>query len=256
MTPWRETLLWQLYAQTESYLTASLESERVEQGDAEGLPSRYLITHSPEEIQEHREMELRSTQDGVAMRLWHAGPVYRMTVVAKDRTGLFASIVGALTSFGMSIVRAEAFANVRGTAVDSFTFADPLRTLELNPPEVRRLEQVVADTVLGKRKAEDLLKGRAPYRRPGKSTFKARVTVDANASDRATLFHVVAEDRPRLLYELAEKIASFDCDIDVVLIDTEGRKALDVFYVMHMGLPLTDAVAQHLRQELEKVSGG
>ena len=56
-----------------------------------------------------------------------------LTVVTGDRAGLFASLAGTLSAFGMDIVKAEAFANESGTVIDTFAFADPMRTLELNP---------------------------------------------------------------------------------------------------------------------------
>ena len=62
-----------------------------------------------------------------------------MTLVAGDRPGLFASAAGTLAGFGMNILRAEAFSNRRGLVLDTFRFADPNRTLDLNPSEIDRL---------------------------------------------------------------------------------------------------------------------
>ena len=44
--------------------------------------------------------------------------------------------------------------------MDTFTFADPHRTLELNPPEMDRLRGVVRKVVEGKQEADKLLRGR------------------------------------------------------------------------------------------------
>ena len=40
---------------------------------------------------------------------------WQLTLVATDRPGLFATVAGTLASFGMNILKAEAFANRRGT---------------------------------------------------------------------------------------------------------------------------------------------
>ena len=47
----------------------------------------------------------------------------------------FASVAAVLSSFGFNILKAEAFSNAHGTVIDTFTFADPARNLELNPGE-------------------------------------------------------------------------------------------------------------------------
>jgi [protein-PII] uridylyltransferase len=74
---------------------------------------------------------------------------WQLTLVAIDRPGLFASVAGTLASFGMNILKAEAFANRQGLVLDTFTFADPSRTLDLNPSEVDRL-QTVLDVLTGR----------------------------------------------------------------------------------------------------------
>jgi len=66
----------------------------------------------------------------------------------------------------------------------------------------------------------------------------------------ATLVEIVAEDRPGLLYDLARTISTAGCNIEVVLIDTEAHKALDVFYVTRQGKKLDEAAQQSLRENL------
>ena len=70
-----------------------------------------------------------------------------LTVVAGDRPFLFASIAAALSSFGFNILKAEAFSNAHGKAIDTFTFADTARNLELNPEEGRDLTLTVVRTI-------------------------------------------------------------------------------------------------------------
>jgi [protein-PII] uridylyltransferase len=66
----------------------------------------------------------------------------------------------------------------------------------------------------------------------------------------------VAEDRPGLLYDIASTISSQDASIDVVLIDTEAHKAIDVFYVTAGGRKLAADKQRDLEQALLGVLRG
>jgi [protein-PII] uridylyltransferase len=157
----------------------------------------------------------------------------------------------------MNIVKAEAFNNESGLAVDEFRFTDPLRTLELNPPEVDRLRKTIERVVLGSDDVRSLLQRRRAWPRPGRVAHMApAVRFNNEASDSATLVDFVGEDRPGLLYDLASVFAGAGCNIEIVLIDTEGRKAVDVFYVTCSGHKLNDATQQKIRAGLAKAADG
>jgi [protein-PII] uridylyltransferase len=76
------------------------------------------------------------------------------------------------------------------------------------------------------------------------------VSFNNEASQAATLIEIVAEDRPGLLYDLAGAISSAGCNIEVVLIDTEAHKALDVFYVTRQRGKLTPDTQTKLQARL------
>ncbi|HUA21564.1 MAG TPA: HD domain-containing protein [Bryobacteraceae bacterium] len=258
MTPWRLEQLWQTYRITHRELLLELETERIQNVPKElpepaefirGFPVRYLRTHTPEQIRSHIELHELSRATGVAAQIEAASGVYRATIVARDRPALFAALAGAISSFGMDIVKAEAFSNAQGLILDTFLFADPGRTLELNPPENDRLRETLEQVALGRQSVEQLLRGR-PLRRPSKRTVPTQVYFDGAACETATLVEIVTEDRPRLLYDLAAAFSAAGCNIDVVLIDTEGRKAIDVFYVAAEGRKLTTAAQARIEQTL------
>ena len=78
---------------------------------------------------------------------------------------------------------------------------------------------------------------------------------DSEASSTATLIEIVAEDRPGLLYDLASAMSSHDVNIEVVLIDTQAHKAIDVFYVTANGQPLDTARQEALGEALRLACG-
>jgi [protein-PII] uridylyltransferase len=261
MTPWRLEQLWRVYLLAYEELTRELETKRIRKGDAagsggkaaflEGLPTRYLRTHSAEAVEGHFELSKQLETRAVAIEIQQQHGVYVLTLLTKDRPALFASVAGAISSFGLNILKAEAFSNAAGVVVDTFTFSDPHRTLELNPPEVDRLRGVVRRVVEGKQDADKLLRGRPkPILPSRKAHFKPRVSFKNDASEAATLVEIVAEDRPGLLYDLAHAISDAGCNIEVVMIDTEAHKALDVFYVTSRGTKLVETQQAELRESL------
>ncbi len=260
MTPWRMEQLWRAYLVTYRELTRELDTDRIQPAAVElpaaaefldGFPTRYLHTHDPGEIEAHLEMERKSRETGLAIDLRRDNGTYRLVVVARDRPGLLASITGALAGFGMNILKAEAFANRHGQILDTFAFADPTRTLELNPTELDRLRVTLERVILGRTEVRHLLQNRPKPARPSRlSQIRPRVSFDSEASGTSTLIEIVAEDRPGLLYDLTSTISAAGCNIEVVLIDTEAHKAFDVFYVTKGGEKLKAEAQESLKKRL------
>jgi [protein-PII] uridylyltransferase len=270
MSPWRLEQLWRVYSLGKQQLTRELSQSRIHtsagvpeigampaamQQFLEGLPLRYVRTHTREQIEHHAELDERRKRDGVASEITTQTGAYLLTVVAHDQPGLFARVCGALASFGMNIVKAEAASNAFGCALDFFRFTDPMRTLELNPTEIDRLQWTVDCVVKGSLEVAELLKRRRGTPRPSSSArILPIVRFNNDASDAATLIDFTGEDRPGLLYDLTSAITAAGCNIDLVMIDTEAHKALDVFYVTRNGRQLDEAVQDQLRAELERLA--
>lgn len=261
MTPWRADQLWRTYLIAYQELTSELETGRIHSftgaGKAteaflEGLPARYLRTHTMEQIEAHVALAERAGREGAAVALVRSNGYWQAVVATSDRPGLFASIAGALASFGMNILKAEAFANASGTILDSFVFTDPMRNLELNASEVDRLHETLCRVITGKTDVRKLLAGRRPLARHPHE-IEPHVAFNNRASKTATLIEIVAEDRPGLLYDLASTMSAVGCDIVVVLIDTEVNKALDVFYVTVNGGKVDGEKEEALRSALLEV---
>jgi [protein-PII] uridylyltransferase len=76
------------------------------------------------------------------------------------------------------------------------------------------------------------------------------VQFDSDACPTATLVEINTEDRPGLLYGLATVFSAQACNIDVVLVDTKGHRAIDVFYVAHEGRKLSLEMQARLKEML------
>ncbi|HEX3744537.1 MAG TPA: hypothetical protein VHW09_11425 [Bryobacteraceae bacterium] len=256
--PWRLDQLWRAYTATQHELLRELETERIEQVPGElppnasfvkGFPQRYLRAHPPAEIKGHVQLYEQSRPTGVAVSIEPVEGAYRVTIVARDKPSVFVSFAGAISSFGLDILKAEAFSNAAGVILDTFVVSDPKRILQLNPSEADRLRDLLQRVATGRTDPQKLMRVRGaaePHRRGD----PPRVQFDSEACPTATLVEIDAEDRPGLLYSLASVFSSSACNIDIVLVDTKGRRAIDVFYVAHEGRKLPPDMQDRLKEKL------
>jgi len=62
----------------------------------------------------------------------------------------------------------------------------------------------------------------------------------------------VAPNALGLLYRISRVIAEHSCNVDLVLIATEGGKAIDVFHLTQGGAKLTEAEQLALTSDLQR----
>ena len=61
------------------------------------------------------------------------------------------------------------------------------------------------------------------------------VRFDNEHSRKYTVIELMADDAPGLLYRTSRVISGCGCDVDLVLISTEGKKAVDVLHITKQG---------------------
>jgi [protein-PII] uridylyltransferase len=280
LTPWKAEMLWQLFVATANHLSRSLDRDRLHASDEgslleqiqsaaggapkseierflEGFPRRYLAVHSAAEIAGHFLLYRKLGSAPLQTELKAERHGFSLTLLTADRPRLFSTIAGVLAAWGMNIIKADAFANAAGVVLDTFHFTDLHRTLELNPSEVERFQASLSDVLGGRAALEPLLQSResASRARPPKVAVTTGVSFDDAASAHSTLLEVVTQDRAGLLYDMGSALARLDCNIEVALIDTEGQKAIDVFYLTSRGKKLEPQKQEVLREVLQGTLG-
>ncbi len=279
LNDWKRDLLWQLYVAAYNKLTLGFGEERIEEEDVgekllldlpadldadefesflEGFPRRYLMTVPPPEIHEHFRLASELSPDNpVQLRLTGRDDYYELCTVTPDRYYLFAKIVGLLSYFEMNILRGYGFSNRRNTVLDLFHFHDTRKVFALNPEEKVRFLHLLKRAVGDELSVEKILAGKEQSLifRPVGPPFAPTIHFEDEFSDNYSIMEIVAPDSLGLLYRIGREISELRCNIELVLISTEGHKAVDVFYLTFQGGKLPFELAQKLREQIAAAIG-
>ena len=147
----------------------------------------------------------------------------------------------------------------KGLVLDIVQFVDQERYLELNPKEAtEKFSTVLREVVSGRVDVTDRLRRReeSVLRRDRARGFPPIVHFDNQSSNRYTILEINAGDALGLLYRISRLISRHGCDVDLVLISTEGKKAIDVFHITKAGAKLAEPAQQALRADLQRMLGG
>lgn len=279
LTPWREELLWRLYVDTYNHLTLTYADELMDREGSrhsallvnrpddvsedevmaflEGLPRRYTQLFSRDAVYRHVRVSRELPPDTIKAWLDRVDSGWELTVLTHDRPFLFSNIAGVLSSFGMDILRGFAFTKPSGLIVDMFQFTDDEQFLELNAEGEGELLKLLERVVLGRADVAERLRGRE------QGAFRQRLPLsspvvhcDNDSSRRYTIVEIIAEDALGLLYRVSRAMSESGCAVDLVLIGTEGRRAIDVFHLTRNGVKLTPDQQAEVTGNLQRVLEG
>ncbi len=271
VTTWRKELLWRLYLGVHSVFERDHEDYRIRpessevlelaNGSAErrkmqlflaGFPVRYLRTHEPEQIYEHFQLASQLEPGGARAAANRVHGELEVVVLAWERPFLFASLCAAISSCDFNIEHAEAFSNEDGLVLDAFRVSGPRSAPkgEVDPRDIRRLKRRIRRIADGSLKPADLVSSIKLPADSWRDMEPPRVSFESETSARATIFYVHSRDRRGLLYELASVFSEHECDIDVVLCQTQGGRAIDAFYVRRNGAKLPEEDSNRISESL------
>ncbi|NCC22520.1 MAG: [protein-PII] uridylyltransferase [Alphaproteobacteria bacterium] len=209
---WKSRLLGDLYMKA----AVGLKGQKSVTGEDIRLPGDY----EPGETRIHFEPspEYQATQ---------------VTVFARDRVGLFATLAGGLSAAGANIIEARINTLEDGTVVDSFT----IQNLAGRPidkgwrqDEIRRAVMAALNGTLDIESEIARHKGNS-QKKDDIFEIPVRLRVNNRASRTDTVIEIAARDRPGLLYDITRALSEFSLQIRSAKITTMGIKAVDVFYV-------------------------
>jgi len=82
------------------------------------------------------------------------------------------------------------------------------------------------------------------------------VYADSQSSARYTIVDIIASNTLGLLHRVSRLMSSHGCEVDLVLISTEGQKAIDVFHITKGGAKLAEEAQHALTADLQRLLEG
>ncbi|MEE3202628.1 MAG: hypothetical protein VX262_04980, partial [Acidobacteriota bacterium] len=269
-----EEMLWRLFVETYNRLTLEYGDDLIADTDLrrndlnnqrpedisqqelaqflEGYPQRYLRLVDPTHVYKHVRLSRNLKSTEVQASLTKTDAAWQLSTIAVDQPKLFANICGVLSYFGMDILRGQAMANENGIVLDLFQFEDREDYLRLNTSAEQELIDLLGDVVAGKIDITNKLEGRKRGRihKHPREDFEPVIRFNNHYSRRFTVMELVAENALGLLHQISQSISSQHCDIELVLISTQGVQALDVFHLTTNGEKLSNATQDALKETL------
>ncbi len=277
LTPWKEELLWRLYVDAYNHMTLGYGDDVIDRDQAlvaalqanrpsdipeaematflEGLPRRYLILFTHDSIYRHVRLSRDIRPNEAHFFLEKKSEAWELTVVSLDKPFLFTNICGVLAYFGMDILRGHALTSPAGLALDVFQFADSDAFFELNSQGPKEFDRRLREVVSGETDVTSLLRSKEGSVLARRSLVRRTPVVhfDSGHSQRYTVLELVADDAPGLLHRVSRVISDRGIDVDLVLISTEGQKAIDVFHITRGGSKLSEDDESSLKADLEQM---
>ena len=230
-----------------------------------GLPERYFIDNSVLRIASQTQL-LRSRKGACAVDfIHHARRQYsEMILVADDVPGLLATVTGVLFANRIDILDAAIYSReavLPGEVAEALDVFRIRRAFHGAVTDDARLESIRRDllaTLEGRRSVKELVASRpattSMLEGPRPKVPPTEVKVHNNITPNHTVIDVFTEDRPGVLYTIADILYAQRLDIQRSKVGVEADRVADIFYVRDSATrgQLTDPVRiKHLMDALK-----
>ncbi len=195
----------------------------------QGFPRRYLIQTPKVEIVKHYLLAQSLSSHRIITALSEEKGRWKLSVLTRDRSFLFAQISGTLSCFGMNIVTAEAFANAHEIVLDTFYLEDPANKFQ-DTGERQIFQDLLEDIVSGTIALEPMLQNLWPDIDSWQEE-RIDVSFDNETLSSSTLMGLRCRDRFGLLYLTSHFLSERGYSIEMAYIRTKGAEADDEFYL-------------------------
>jgi len=274
-TPWHDALVGALAARLDAALADDVEGAGLAiRGEAvrsdalaslaeddarrfvEQAPLRYLASRDTATVAHDAALVASLTSGDAAdvrldVRIGPAPGTFLATVAALDRPELFSRAAGALALAGLDILGADAYPAPDRRALDVFTVSSATK----RPVDHSTWQAVERYLKAALRDRLELRTRLAERRRHYPPTARVRSEISTEPGAYGTVVRVTASDRPGLLHDIADAIATSGLDIRWAKAVTADGIARDVFSVVDVdGLPVSDpGVLGHVAMRLREV---
>ncbi len=268
-TPWKATLLRELYVKADELLSGGLSAEREKTARVAAAQEavrakladwsddqfaaftalcndQYWLALDADNQARHARLVAATDEASDPFMLScyvdRAKGVTEVSVYTTDHPGLLSRLAGALAIAGANIVDAKLFTMTNSMALDTFYVQDITGAPVEQSDRVARIQKKVRAVLAGEivphrelRKASPLLTRTKVF------TVAPRVLFDNKASATYTVIEVNGRDRRGLLYDLTRALTACNLSIATAKISTFGESVIDVFYVRNLfGMKVTE----------------
>ncbi|MDR2688617.1 MAG: [protein-PII] uridylyltransferase [Azoarcus sp.] len=220
------------------------------------LDAVYFMRHSAEEIAWHARV-LYFRADGsepvVRARVEEDGDSAQVMVYAPDQKDLFMRLTGFFSCRGFSILDAKVYTTRHGYALDSFMLQ---HSTDDDDEDYRDIVALIEHDLTDMLRTPDRVMRPSPSRLSRQVKhfpITPQVGLYPDEAGRHYILSLVTVDRPGLLFDVAEVLASNAINVEAARISTLGERVEDTFLVSGGGLAQNSRAIKVERELLERL---